>query len=34
MEQSLLLINFNGQILPMTKEEYTDFLETLGEWDN
>jgi len=35
MEQNkLLLINFNGQILPMTKEEYNDFLESIKEWDN
>jgi len=35
MEQNkLLLINLNGQILPMTKEEYNDFLETIKEWDN
>lgn len=34
MEQSLLLINFKGQIFPMTPEEYKDFLETIEEWDN
>lgn len=34
MEQSLLLVNFKGQILPMTQEEYNQFLETIEEWDN
>ena len=34
MEQSLLLVNFKGQILSMTQEEYAKFLDTIEEWDN
>ena len=34
MEESLLLINFRGNIMPMTSEEYQNFLETIDEWDN
>lgn len=34
MESKLLLVNFKGQILPMTQEEYSHFLETIEEWDN
>lgn len=31
----LLLVNFRGQVLPMTAEQYQDFLDSLreGEWD-
>lgn len=32
--EKLLLISFKGNILPMTKEEYESFLETIDEWNN
>jgi len=32
--EKLILISFKGNILPMTKEEYESFLETIEEWDN
>lgn len=28
------LVEFRGMILPMTKQEYQEFLENRKEWDN
>ena len=32
--EQLMLINFNGQIMKMTKDEYVEFMQTLSEWYN
>lgn len=30
----MMLVNFNGNIMKMTKDEYVDFMQTLSEWYN
>lgn len=34
VNSSLLLVNFRGMVLPMTPEEYRNFIEDLAEWSN
>lgn len=34
MKETYILLNWRGEVMRKTKEEYEEFLETLGEWDD
>lgn len=34
MKDAYILLNFRGEMMKMTNEDYQEFLETRQEWEN